>query len=601
MLRRNVEVLSGERVGERFGLPIFPTYPSVTSRERLVRCLGELGEFEEAIRLGEDALRIAEELDHGPSFTAICLGLGTLYMRREDLERAIPVLERGVDVGRRGSIYLYVFSLVAAVGRARVLTGRPEEGLALMTEVVKEAASKHAALGQSTRLTWLAEGLLIAGRPRRAWARGEEASRLSRRYHEKGQEVWTLHLLGDIAARRDPPPSTRPRAGTGTPWRSRVARDASRDRALPPRARGAVRADGAARDGPGASPSRRGRLPRDGDRPRASARRAAARAAGVMTREPGCTGGSSPGSWPRSARAWVEPRGPPRATSRRGSGRAGELEARAVARLHALLEHAAPTCRTTATSSRASTGRPDASQAADLARVPLTAKADLRAGYPARTTRRTSPSPAAAHDDVGLDGGPLRVLLGSVDAAAAWEARTGSGSDWAGTALWHTRMVIASPTYFYERMGPPGRSSAGSTARSSSASGASVFPPTRLTAAGLAVAGRAADAARAVLHPRISRRAQRACRAPRAARRPTGGDPLVVITFAETATPAARGESADGFRRPVVNYYSCWEVPRSRRRVPTTPTAPRERGTRHPRVVREDGSDARRARPAASW
>jgi class 3 adenylate cyclase/tetratricopeptide (TPR) repeat protein len=204
VLRRNVEMLSGERVGERFGLPIFPTYPSVTSRERLVRCLGELGEFEEAIRLGEDALRIAEELDHGPSFTAICLGLGTLYMRREDLERAIPVLERGMDVGRRGSIFLYVFSLVAAVGRVRVMTGRPEEGLALMTEVVEEAASKNAALGQSTRVTWLAEGLLIADHLDRAWARGEEALALARRYHEKGQEVWALHLLGDITARRDP-------------------------------------------------------------------------------------------------------------------------------------------------------------------------------------------------------------------------------------------------------------------------------------------------------------------------------------------------------------------------------------------------------------
>jgi hypothetical protein len=29
-----------------------------------------------------------------------------------------------------------------------------------------------------------------------AWARAQEALEFSRRYKEKGQEVWTLHVLG---------------------------------------------------------------------------------------------------------------------------------------------------------------------------------------------------------------------------------------------------------------------------------------------------------------------------------------------------------------------------------------------------------------------
>src|SRR4029450_12100499 len=126
----------------------------------LVRCLGELGEFDEATRLGEEALRLAEELDHAPSFTAICPGLGPLLMRRDALDRAMPILERGMDVGRRGSIYLYVFSVIAAVGRVRPLTGRGGEGVGIMSEVGGEAASKNAPLGQAVRLGWLAEGLL---------------------------------------------------------------------------------------------------------------------------------------------------------------------------------------------------------------------------------------------------------------------------------------------------------------------------------------------------------------------------------------------------------------------------------------------------------
>jgi tetratricopeptide (TPR) repeat protein len=204
VLRRNVDVLSGDRERERFGLPIFPAFPSVTSRERMVRCLAELGEFTEGVRLGEEGMRIAEEIDHPTSLTAMCLGFGILLMRREDLDRALPVLERGMEVGRRGSIFVYVFTLAAAVGRVQVLTGRIKEGLALMTEVMNDSIARKMALGQAVRLAWLAEGLLVAEEYEPAWERALESLDHSRRLNEKGQEAWTLHLLGDIAGRRRP-------------------------------------------------------------------------------------------------------------------------------------------------------------------------------------------------------------------------------------------------------------------------------------------------------------------------------------------------------------------------------------------------------------
>jgi len=51
---------------------------------------------------------------------------------------------------------------------------------------------------------WLAEGYLAAEDHASAWARAQEALEFSRRYKEKGQEVWTLHVLGEIARVRDP-------------------------------------------------------------------------------------------------------------------------------------------------------------------------------------------------------------------------------------------------------------------------------------------------------------------------------------------------------------------------------------------------------------
>src|SRR5438093_11590739 len=105
----------------------------------------------------------------------MCLWLGLLHMRHDDLDRARAVLERGLDLGRGGSSYLYVLTVAAAVGRVYALTGRVAEGLALIAGSVNEAESKKAVLAHPLRLTWLAEAHLAAGEYERAWQRAEEA------------------------------------------------------------------------------------------------------------------------------------------------------------------------------------------------------------------------------------------------------------------------------------------------------------------------------------------------------------------------------------------------------------------------------------------
>ena len=193
-----------------------------------------------------------------------------------------------------------------------------------MTEVVKEAASKNAALGQSTPA-----GLARRGAPHRrairaARGRGpQEALELARRYHEKGQEAWTLHLLGDITA-----------AGTRADLESAArfyreamrargaAGDAPRDRALPPRARRALRRTGGAEAGAGALGSPRPLFREHGDR---TLRRARASGSSHAPRDEAPSRGVSvaraPGRRPARRRAWSIPGGPRRATSGRGSGR----------------------------------------------------------------------------------------------------------------------------------------------------------------------------------------------------------------------------------------------------------------------------------------
>jgi phenylacetate-CoA ligase len=74
---------------------------------------------------------------------------------------------------------------------------------------------------------------------------------------------------------------------------------------------------------------------------------------------------------------------------------------------------------------------------------------------------------------------------------------------------------------------------------------------------------------------------------------PLASDPRVVVTFAETLTAAAADLIRRAFGCPVVDYYSCWEVPQIAQTCPDNP------GTLHvnaerviARVVRPDGRDA---------
>ena len=119
--RKNVEALVGSRLTERFGAP---QPRSIHSRTCLVWCLAELGEFPEGIVRGEEALKLAEPLDHPLSLTTACAGLGYLYLAQGGLAKATS-LERGLEATRTGNSPLWFPRVAAALGLVYSLARRP--------------------------------------------------------------------------------------------------------------------------------------------------------------------------------------------------------------------------------------------------------------------------------------------------------------------------------------------------------------------------------------------------------------------------------------------------------------------------------------------
>jgi tetratricopeptide (TPR) repeat protein len=90
-------------------------------------------------------------------------------------------------------------------GFACVRAGRIEEGLALREEIRRQAYPVTGGVGRSMLGGWLAEAYLEAGRPDEALALAAPAARLAHEHKERGYEAAVLRVLGDIAARAEPP------------------------------------------------------------------------------------------------------------------------------------------------------------------------------------------------------------------------------------------------------------------------------------------------------------------------------------------------------------------------------------------------------------
>jgi len=98
------------------------------------------------------------------------------------------------------------FPLVAAVlGAAYTLGGRVTDAVPLLMQAIEQAIAMERGFHELFSNLSLGEAQVMVGRLEDAYILAEHTLALTREHQECGNQAYALHLLGEIAARRDPP------------------------------------------------------------------------------------------------------------------------------------------------------------------------------------------------------------------------------------------------------------------------------------------------------------------------------------------------------------------------------------------------------------
>jgi tetratricopeptide (TPR) repeat protein len=201
-LMQTVTSLEEAQHHERFGQVFLP---AVLSRAYLAACHAELGTFAEGRALGEEGLQIAEAVAHPPSLMFAAWGGGLLALRQGDLRRALPLLERAVSLCQEANLPTNFPWMAEPLGAAYTLGGRIADAVPLLTQALEQSVATGTVAFQALCSLPLGEAQLLAGRLEEAQVLAERALAHARAHQERGHQAYALRLLGDIAARREPP------------------------------------------------------------------------------------------------------------------------------------------------------------------------------------------------------------------------------------------------------------------------------------------------------------------------------------------------------------------------------------------------------------
>ncbi len=200
------ESLSALEASGSYSLFVGTTPLVMVSTTYLAWSLAELGEFAEATRQTQESLRRAEALENPLALIMACMGVGMVHLRQGNAPAAMPPLELGLQTCYTFGFTALIFhGIAASLGAAYALANRPAEAIPLLRKVADQSASMKLVSDHLLGAIPLGHVWLSTGRMEDAAQLGRQALDLARKHKQRGHEVYALRLLGEVAARRDPP------------------------------------------------------------------------------------------------------------------------------------------------------------------------------------------------------------------------------------------------------------------------------------------------------------------------------------------------------------------------------------------------------------
>jgi hypothetical protein len=157
--RTLMQSLHGQPFRERFGLV---TVPAVWSRATLAHALAERGVFDQGDAHGQEAIQIAEALDHPFSVLIGCLELAYLKSVRGELRQAARLLDRAVVQCREWHITSHTPIAMAALGHVYAWSGRLAEGVSYLQQALTAYESAGIGAYHALSVAQLGEAYLLA-------------------------------------------------------------------------------------------------------------------------------------------------------------------------------------------------------------------------------------------------------------------------------------------------------------------------------------------------------------------------------------------------------------------------------------------------------
>jgi tetratricopeptide (TPR) repeat protein len=115
------------------------------------------------------------------------------------------MLERAVGLCQEAEFPSWFPWMAAALGAAYTLAGRIADAVPLLTQGIEQARATPRVIDEAVCGLSLAEAHARAGHLEAAHALAERMLTLARRHQERSNQAYALRLLGEIAARREPP------------------------------------------------------------------------------------------------------------------------------------------------------------------------------------------------------------------------------------------------------------------------------------------------------------------------------------------------------------------------------------------------------------